>query len=795
MSKPIYLRPDADVEARVEDLLARMTLEEKVAQLTSVWVMLDPAGGDMAPFQGQLRLPKTDVEGVLAHGIGQVSRALGSRPISPANGVRAVNAFQKRMLESTRLGIPALVHEECLSGLMTEGATQFPSPLNYGATWNPALMRRVGDTIRRQMRRLGAHQGLAPVADVARDARWGRVEECIGEDPYLVGAMVTEYVRGLQGDSLASGVVATLKHFAGYSGGEGGRNFAPVHVGEREMRDVYLVPFEMAIRLGGAKSVMNSYAEIDGDPAAASRWLLTKVLRDDWGFDGYVVADYYAVKFLETLHRVAENTADAAARALSAGLDVELPLPGGYWTGLPEALRTGRLEPDVIDTSVRRVLRYKFRLGLFEQPYVAENPGEVNTAADRELAAEVARQSITLLKNDGTLPLAKDVSRIAVIGPNAADGMSLFGNYSYANHVASHYPDRPLAEAPVSVLAALREAFGPNRVSFAEGCRIQVDPGARSQLEDTGDGLRVKTENISHDRAGIAAAVDAARAARLVVLVLGDKAGHFRVGSVGEGTDTVSLDLPGVQPELAAAVLETGVPVVLVLINGRPFAIPSLVERCAAVVEAWFPGEAGAAAIVDVLTGATNPGGRLTVTYPRATGSMPRFYNHKPLARGIPRAPEFEPLFPFGHGLGYTTFAYRDFAIGSPSIPTDGETLVEVTVENTGARAGDEVVQLYARDLTGQCVRPVAELKGFTRLTLAPGEARRVRFRLHTDLLSFTGLDYRRIVEPGPVRLWVGSSASESDVRGEGLLDLTGPIRVVGRDRRLEVPVESEPAL
>lgn len=794
MSQVVYKIATASIDDRVYDLLARMTLPEKVAQLSSVWIMLDAHSADFAPYQGQMKQPQMDIDSVLHQGVGQLTRAMGSRPISPAEGARAINAFQRRQIEETRLGIPAIVHEECLTGLMTQGATQFPSPLNYGATWNPDLIELAGRAIGRQMRAVGAHQGLAPVADVVRDARWGRVEECMGEDPLLVGQFVTAYVRGMQGTDLRQGVVATLKHFAGYSGSEGGRNFAPVHAGRREMEDVFLVPFEMAIRDGGCASVMNSYAEIDGDPAGASRWLLTDVLRDRWGFDGIAVADYYTVRFLQTLHGAAADFAEASAAALNAGLDMELPHPTCFWTGVPQAIGRGLLDPEVVDEAVRRVLRVKFRLGLFEQPYTEVEPAVLSLPEDEALSAEIARQSMTLLANDGVLPLRPDLRRIAVIGPNALDGRSLYGNYSYTNHVAAHFPDLDTSAGSVSVVDAIRDCFPDATITAAQGCAIQIDPHAHSKMQETPFGLEVLSENISDDHSGIAAAVELARDAEVVVLVLGDKAGHFRVGSVGEGSDAIDLGFPARQADLARAVMATGVPVVIVLINGRPIAEPAIFARASAVLEAWFPGDAGGKAIGDVLSGRTNPGGKLTVTFPSATGIAPLFYNHKRLSRGTPGARSFQPIYPFGHGLSYTSFDYEDFAVGNPVISTDGETTIEVVVRNTGARAGDEIVQLYVQDLFGSVTRPLAELKGFVRVSLEPGEARRIAFTLHADMLSFTGIDYRRIVEPGEVRVWIGCSSAVEGIRGEAVIDVQGPTRVCDRQRRMTTPVTVSPS-
>lgn len=769
-----YRDPARAPEARARDLLARMTREEKIAQLCSVWLTLDPAGGDFAPMQA-FGAPPGDPARDLRHGIGQITRPFGSRPIAPRDGVRVLNAFQRHLIDGTRLGIPAIAHEEALTGFTTQGATQFPSPLNYGATWDPALIRRVGDAIRRQLRACGIHQALAPVADVIRDARWGRVEECLAEDPHLVGALVSAYVAGLQGDDPRTGIIATLKHFVGYSASEGGRNFAPAHLGPRELADVFLVPFEMAVKTSGVRSVMNAYNEIDGVPCAASRWLLTETLRERWGFDGIVVADYFAVRMLHQLHHVAEGAVDASAAALSAGLDVELPTSECFAAGLGEALDRGLVAPAALDEAVLRVLRLKFASGLFEQPYADEHSpllAPLDAPEARALAREVAERSIVLLANDGVLPLAAGV-RVAVLGPNADDPMALFGNYSFQNHVASHFPKHPLERAP-TLLEALRERLGAAAVTYVRGCRILCAPG---QLDD--------------DRSEIPAAAEAARAADVAVLVVGDKAGHFRTGTVGEGTDAWDLSLPGVQGELVEAVLASGTPTVIVLVNGRPFDLSGLAGRAAAIVEAWFPGQDGAAAIADVLTGAINPSGKTTVTFSRGAGVMPRHHDHKPLAAGIPALPAFAAVFPFGHGLSYTRFDYADLGIEPGTTATDGTISVSCTVRNLGPGAGDEIVQLYLRDPVASVTRPVRELRGFTRVPLAAGAGARVRFRVSADLVSFTGPEHTRIVEPGRIEVQIGASSEDIRLRGEWRLD--GATRRVGEGRAFLADVTIEP--
>jgi hypothetical protein len=517
-----------------------------------------------------------------------------------------------------------------------------------------------------------------------------------------------------------------------------------------------------------AESLMNAYQDLDGAPAASSHWLLTELLRDRWGFRGIVVSDYFSVKMLEQLHRTAAGPAEASAAALAAGLDVELPVSSCYPEGLPAALDAGLIDEATLDVAVERVLRLKFRLGLFENPYVDVDAIELDLPEERALARSIAEKSITLLSNDGALPLSPEISRLAVIGPNADDPMALFGNYSFQNHIASHFPDQPLPSAAPTVLEAIRRRIGEERVVFAEGCRIP-----------------------SQDRSGFAEAEAAARAAEVAVVVVGDKAGHFRRGTVGEGSDTDDLSLPGVQPQLIDAVISTGTPTVVVLVNGRPPAIPSLADRVAAIVEAWFPGQEGAAAIAGVLFGDIDPGGKTTVSFSRSAGAQPSYYNHKPLAAGIPRSPAFEPVFPFGHGLSYTRFDYSDLRICPSEIPVDGEVEIGCTVRNAGDRGGEEVVQLYFRDPLASVTRPVKELLGFARVRLDPAGACRIRFGVSADRFSFTGIDYRRIVEPGSIEVMIG--ASSQDIRLEGELRLAGQVRAVGEDRALHTRVHVEP--
>jgi len=771
MTTPAYKDPANSVKDRVKDLLDKMNIEEKILQLTSIWLSFDPEKGEMAPsIMGDdldENAGKVDIDYYLKSGLGQITRAFGSRPLDPVAGAETVNRIQKRLIEESRLGIPVICHEECLSGLMAQGATSFPSPVNYGSTWEPELIKQVGDVIRRQMRSIGTHQGLAPVADVARDARWGRVEETIGEDPYLVGTMVTNYVKGLQGDDIKEGIIATLKHFAGYSFSEGGRNFAPAHVGKRELMDVFLAPFEMAVKEGKALSLMNGYHEFDGEVPGASHWLLTEVLRDSWGFEGFTVSDYGSITFLLNMHKIVATQKEAAAAALKAGLDIELPNPTMYPQGLKDALEHGLITEHDINQAVSRILKLKFRLGLFENPYTDTKAINLDLPEESALAAKIAEKSITLLSNNGVLPIQSDTDSIALIGPNAHNMMALFGNYSFENHVVStHYKD--MADEVVSaptVLDKLNEKLGDERVLYSKGCNI-----------------------VDKDISGIPEAVEIAKKSDLAIVVVGDKAGHFRAGTVGEGTDTPDLSLPGGQEELIKAVIETGKPTVVVLLNGRPFAMPEIAEKASAILEAWFPGQEGAGIIVDTLFGDLNPGGKTTLTFSQSAGVQPCFYNHKFLSVGFPELPEFTPVFPFGHGLSYTEFTYSDLELSSTKIPVDGEIEISFIIKNSGNRKGDEVAQLYINDPVASIPRPVKELKGFKKISLEPDEQREIIFIMSADMLAFTGLDYKKIIEPGEIKIMIGSSSK--DIRLENSFNLTGEKRYPGEDRKLMTGVK-----
>jgi beta-glucosidase len=746
-SVPEQQRPGEPGEERVLELLGRMTLPEKLAQIAGFWEKDD--GEAVAPLQGDFG-SVTRLDDFARDGLGHLTRPYGTRPVDPVKRATWLWAFQRDLVTRTRLGIPAIVHEECLTGLSTWKAATFPTPLAWGATFDHDLVADLGAVIGRSMRTLGIHQGLAPVLDVIRDPRWGRVEECISEDPYLVGTLGTAYVRGLQDQ----GVHATLKHFVGYSASRAGRNFAPVHAGPREVADVLLIPFEMAVLDGNVRSIMHSYAEIDGVPVAADPDLLTGVLRDRWGFDGTLVSDYFGVAFLHVLHQVAADLGEAAAQALAAGIDIELPTGHAYREPLAELVRAGTVDEALIDRAVLRVLRQKAELGLLDATFDDEPPSDVDldSPEHRAIARRLAEESVVLLANDGTLPLPAG-RRVAVIGPNADRPQAMFGCYSFLNHVLDHHPEVEMGFAVPTVLEALRGEFGEQPVSTAHGCAIA-----------------------DHDRSGFADAVSAATAADVAVLVLGDHAGLFGRGTVGEGCDRDDLELPGVQRELAEAILATGTPVVMVLLTGRPYAVGWAMDRCAAVVQAFFPGEEGGQAIAGVLSGRINPSGRLPVSLPRSAGAQPYTYLHPALGEGADVTNlATTPPAPFGFGLSYTTFEHCDLEV-APTVPTDGALIVTVRVANTGAVAGEDVVQLYGRDVVGSVTRPVAALLGYRRVRLAPGQAVTVEFTVPTTRLAFSDRALRRVVEPGEVRLWIGTSA-ERDV--EAQTSLVGEVHAV----------------
>jgi beta-glucosidase-like glycosyl hydrolase len=784
-----YKDSQLSIAKRVSDLLGRMTLAEKIAQMYSLWLILSQDGNHKIRTDAFCQAATTDdLRKTLKLGVGQITRPLGTRPVEAKEGVRALNALQKFLVEETRLGIPAISHEECWVGLMVKGATLFPSALNYGSTWNPELIEKVGQEIRKEARQIGCHQGLAPVLDVSRDVRWGRTEETMGEDPYLIGVLGTRYVMGLQGENRE--LLATLKHYVGHSFSEGARNHAPVHIGLKELNDVFMLPFEMVVKQANAGSVMPAYHDIDNEPCHASAFLLTDVLLHQWGFNGLVVADYAGINLLYAHHGVARDKAEAAAQAFNAGLDIELP---GFECAehLSEAVERGQIAEEKINKIVSRVLTEKFLLGLFENPYVDENRVRLQSTTAKDVAKEVALQSVVLLENKGILPL--DVSKkpkVAVIGPTADDQLAMFSGYSFPVHLIVANMQEERVQYAKTPLQALTERFGADNVSYAKGCEILTERNPEAPMFP-GDvnlekavGLE-RSSPVSRDTSQIEDAVACARESDVAIVLVGDLAGLFQTGTVGEGSDTDSLQLPGVQQELLKQVVATGTPTIVVMTSGRPYTLNGLENEAAAVLMAFQPGQEGADAIADLLTGEANPSGRLVVSVPKNVGAVPYYYNHKLKSGGTPIAYHFGTKYPFGYGLGYSRFEYSELTIQQDRVDiNDGTINLSVKLENTGGREGCEVVQVYVRDVFASLVRPVKELKAFKRVTLKPKERAMVSFAVPVDMLNFTNNDNQRMVEAGEFEIMVG--ASSGDIRLNERIEVVGEDRVLEGDWRME---------
>jgi beta-glucosidase len=769
----IYKDPSRPVERRIDDLMSRMTLEEKTAQLVTLWEQkskVETPDGKFSPANASKNFPNgigqfarpSDRRGQAATNAGAAGAAAGQHNRGPRETAEYIDAAQHWAVEHSRLGIPILMHEEALHGYVARGATSFPQAIALASTWDPALIERVFAVDAREMRARGAVLALAPVVDVARDPRWGRIEETYGEDPYLVSEIGLAAIRGFQGRTLplpSDKIMVTLKHLTGHGAPESGTNVGPAHVGERELRDVFFPPFERAIKELPVRSVMASYNEIDGIPSHANRWLLTDVLRGEWKYKGAVISDYYAINELVTRHKMFGDVKDAAERAMDSGVDSETPDPQGY-VHLTELVREGRVSQAAVDQAVRRVLRLKFEAGLFEHPFVDVGSAEAKTATPDALALarEAAARAIVLLKNDGgLLPLdAARIRRLAVLGTHARD--TPIGGYS----------DEP--KHVVSVLEGLQNAAaGRFAVDYSEGVRI-TEKRCWSCDE-------VKLADPALNRQLIAAAVETARKADVVVMVLGDNEQTSREGWAETHLgDRSSLDLVGQQEDLARAVFALGKPTVVILLNGRPLSVNYLAANAPALVEGWYLGQETGNAVADVLLGKFNPGGKLPVSIARNVGQLPIFYNHKPTARRGYLFDTTAPLYPFGYGLSYTSFTISAPRLPRASVPIGGKVQVDVDVANTGARAGDEVVQLYVRDDEASVTRPVLELKRFQRVTLAPGERRTVSFELTPRDLSFTGIDMKRIVEPGTFTLYSGPNSVDLT---SAKLTVTGSSRLV----------------
>jgi beta-glucosidase len=744
--KPLYEDPHAAVDARVSDLLSRMTLQEKIAQISCIWQRksdVEDANGNFDPAKANRVFP---------YGIGQVARPSDRVPLQANDPLQNVfrnvpqtvdfiNAVQHYSVDDTRLGIPTIFHGEGLHGYMARDATSFPQAIALGSSWDPALVTQVYSVVAREARARGVQLLLTPVINLGRDPRWGRIEETFSEDPYLVTQMGVAEVRGLQGSTLPLGphnVYATLKHMAGYEVPEAGTNVGPAEITRRTLLQMYLPPFQAAIEHANAQIVMPSYNEIGGIPSSANRWMLTDVLRNQWGFKGVALSDYEAIEQLMSLHHVAGNLTDAAARAMNAGVDLDTP-DGEAYANLPQALAQGKVTQAQIDTAVGRVLRLKFLAGLFEHPYADARYAEkiTNDAEARALAVKAAQESIVLLKNDGTLPLqAHRIRTLAVIGPNA--GVARLGGYS---EVPAH---------TVSILQGIRTLVGNKvHVVYAPGVKL-VERG--DQYTD-----QVVLPPPAENRRLIQQAVQVARTADEIVLAIGTRGALCREGWADNHLgDRDSLDLIDQQQQLADAMFALGKPVVVVLINGCPLAVDGIAHKANALIEGWYLGQEGGTAMADVLLGKTNPGGKLTVTIPRSVGFVPYNYDEKPSAHRGYQFADNSPLFPFGYGLSYTTFEVGPPVISAASIRSNGKVTVSVNVRNTGKVAGDEVVQLYLHELVTSVTEPTKALRGFKRVSLAPGASTEVQFELGRDDFAIWDERLHYGVEPGTFQVMTG---------------------------------------
>jgi beta-glucosidase len=750
---PTYKDATLPSAKRVKDLLARMTLEEKAAQMMCVW---QSKAQTMLDAEGNFDLKKAKKSFRNGRGLGQVGR-----PSDAGGGKKAremaelTNAIQKFFLENSRLGIPVMFHEECLHGHAAPDGTSFPQPIALGATFNPQLVESLFTMTALEARLRGAHHALTPVVDVAREPRWGRVEETYGEDPYLVSRLGIAAVRGFQGDATFKDkrhVLATLKHFVGHGQPESGMNCAPSNVSMRVLQETFLYTFKEALREAGAVTLMASYNEIDGVPSHANKWLLRDVLRKEWGFKGFVVSDYYAIWELGYRpdthgHFVAKDKKESCKLAVEAGVNIELPDPDCY-LHLVELVKKGVLKESQLDDLVAPMLFWKFEMGLFDDPYVDPEEADRVVSSDqhRSLALTAAHEAITMLKNEsGVAPLDLNaIKTIAVIGPNA--DRVLLGGYS------------GVPKQNVTVLEGIKQKAGKKvKVLYSEGCKITIG-GSWNQDE-------VVPSDPAEDRKQIAEAVRVAKKADVVVLAIGGNEQTSREAwMLNHMGDRTSLDLIGRQEELVKAMVALGKPVIVFLFNGRPLSINYVAQNVPVIYECWYLGQETGTAVADVLFGDYNPGGKLPISIPRSVGHLPVFYNYKPSARRGYLFDDVSPLYAFGYGLSYTSFAIANPRLTKKRMRTDGSTQLLVDVTNTGKRAGAEVVQLYIRDLVSSVTRPIKELKGFSKIQLQPGETATATFNITPAELSFFDVNMKYVVEPGDFEIMVGNSSRDADM-------------------------------
>ncbi len=796
---PPHLDSSLPISERVADLLSRMTLEEKAAQVVGVFP---------AMFMGHSGPDPDKMSQVIPHGVGHLCMG-GGLARNPRDLAGAINSIQEWLRDHTRLGIPAMVHNEALCGLAHDCATAFPTAIGLAATFQPQLIEQMAGVASREARAVGINHVLSPVLDVNRDARWGRVHETYGEDPFLCAAMGIAFVRGMQTDDLGNGTIATGKHFLGYSYTEGALNQTASPIGPRAVHEVYALPFEGAIREAGLASVMNSYSEIDGVPVAASPEILTDLLRHQLGFQGCVVADYSAVARIRQPHAVAATDAEAGVMALSAGLDIELPT-GICYSSLPEAIRNGDLDESVLDLAVERALTQRFQVGLMDSPTVDANQAAeaFYQPAALELSRTITDASLVLLENDGTLPLRPDVGSVAVIGPMAdtlrglfaaytpAAGLELgmalsqglegsmagiFGGGDDADSSDDESSPDPTLDAVAKVFHSTGAIIDPVELDRAIGV-LYPDMGTMADaIAQHAPVTRVKGCDWTRpDEDGIDEAVAAARVADVVVLAVGEKTGWVGDATGGEGRDRKTLELPGAQPQLVRRVIEAGVPTVAVVVSGRPLDIAGDLDGAKAILQAWHPGSEGPEAIASTLFGELNPGGKLPVSFPAGVGASPTYHGHKHGSGSSSDRAYVDgssaPVWAFGHGRSYTTFEISDLTLSDKSVPAGEMVVIGCDVRNAGDRAGDEVVQLYVRDVVGSITRPVRQLAGFHRVSLEPGESRRVEFEFDTSQLAFLNCDFELVVEEGDIEVMVGSSSTDLPLRAS--LRLTSSLRL-----------------
>jgi beta-glucosidase len=742
-----YKDPSLSVKKRAEDLLGRMTLEEKTAQLMGLW------NGGVEDFKsGDLDHPEK-IREIFGRGCHSVHPA----PFGIKETVRMRNKIQKYLIEETRLGIPALFVDEGQHGMMRPEATVFPQAIGLACSWDTVLFEKVYGIIAHEMRSRGTHHALTPVIDVCRDPRWGRVEETYGEDPYLNGMLSAAAVKGLQGGDDGKvgmkNVAATLKHFAGHGQSEGGLNQGPANYSLRVLRDYHMPPFKMCIDSAKPVSVMPSYNEVDGVPSHANRWMLRELLRKEWGYKGMIVSDYYGVDQLFNKHFVCTDGMEAAMTAFNAGVQYEFP-QGNLYKLLPALLKKGKINISDINEAVRQVLEFKFSIGLFENPYVDEKKAIAvsKSLTHRKMALRAAHESIVLLKNDDLLPLKKGKYRkIAVIGPCAKD--LWFGGYS----------GEPYDK--VSLYDGIKAKAGKGtEVVFAQGCRLTINTTI-SYFNWKYDDIKFasREENLKL----IKEAAKTASGADLVILALGENEHLCREAwAKNHIGDNMTLDLFGEQSELAEAIIALGKPVVLYLMNGRPLSVNSFAEKVPAIIEGWYMGQETGTAAADIIFGDVNPSGKLTITFPKSAGQLPMYYNHKPSAQYMDYiSQDINPLFCFGYGLSYTRFRYGKPVLKKSTIKKGETARVSVEVTNTGKMAGDEIVQLYIRDVVSSVTRPVKELKAFARISLTPGETRRVNFEITPGKLAFHNIDMKYVVEPGIFEIMTGPSSKDEDLQ------------------------------